>query len=339
MRALITGVAGFAGSHLAEYLLSREKIEVFGIVRPGHASPNIEHLRPRLRLFEGDLASFDSVDAVVREIRPTHVFHLAAQAAVSYSWEHPGDTLSNNIISQLNVLEAVVRCSKEAKVLIVGSADEYGLVQPSELPIKETNPLRPNNPYAVSKIAQDMLGYQYFLSRQLPVVRLRPFNHIGPRQGEQFVTASFAKQIAEIELGLRKPVVLVGDLEVQRDFTDVRDIVRGYWLALLNGEPGEVYNIGSGKSLSVAHILQSLLAISNASIAVQQDSQRLRPSDVRVLVCDATKFHNQTGWKPRFSIEETLAELLDYWRDRLQRSKQTSVADPKGEDGSSGGVG
>lgn len=323
LRALITGIAGFAGSHLAEYLLSRNEVEVSGIVRSDNI-PNIEHLRPHLRLFYGDVVNFEFVKSVICEVSPDFIFHLAGQADVSLSWKHPGPTLNSNVFGQLNVLESVVQCGLPCRVLAVGSGDEYGIVLPSELPVRETNPLRPNSPYAVSKVAQDMLGFQYFASHKLPVVRVRPFNHIGPRQSEAFAASSFAKQIAQAELGLCEPVVKVGNLDARRDFTDVRDIVRGYWLALSRGEPGEVYNLGSGSAHSIAEVLHSLLSKSNVQIKVEQDPLRLRPSDVPVVICDYTKMRSRTGWQPQVPLEESLVEALDYWRARLSQS-QTKV--------------
>ncbi len=317
LRALLTGIAGFAGSHLAEYLLGLDQVEVYGTVRDDNRAPNIAHLRSRLQLFSGDIGDFEFVKSVVDRVQPDHIFHLAAQASAHVSWKHPGPTFTNNVLGEINLFEAIIQSSVRSRVLIVGSADEYGVVLPSEVPVRETNPLRPNNPYAVSKIAQDMLGFQYFASHKLEVVRVRPFNHIGPRQSEVFVVSSFAKQIAEAERGLREAVVLVGNLEARRDFTDVRDIVRGYWLAVTRGEPGEVYNLGSGVAPSVAEVLHALLGQSHLSIRVEQDPSRLRPSDVPLLVCDYSKFRSQTEWQPRFPLEETLSEVLDYWRGKI----------------------
>ncbi|MBI2955584.1 MAG: GDP-mannose 4,6-dehydratase [Chloroflexi bacterium] len=322
MRALITGTAGFAGSHLVEYLLSRDDVEVSGIVRTNNM-PNIDHLRSRLRLFYGDVADFEFVKSVIGDLRPDLIFHLAGQADVALSWKHPALTINSNVIGQLNILESVAQYAVDARVLVIGSGDEYGLILPSELPIKETNQLRPYSPYAVSKIAQDMLGYQYFVSHKLLVVRVRPFNHIGPRQSDAFVTSSFARQIAEIELGLREPIVKVGNLDARRDFTDVRDMVRAYWLALLRGEPGEVYNLASGQTWCIVDILHSLLAKSHAPIRVEQDPYRLRPSDVPVIVGDYSKFAARTGWNPHIPLEETLSEILDYWRDVLSQRQSS----------------
>jgi GDP-4-dehydro-6-deoxy-D-mannose reductase len=222
-----------------------------------------------------------------------------------------------NIMSQLNLFQAVLAANIRPRILVVGSYEEYGSLRPEELPAKETSPFRPTNPYGVSKIAQDMLGYQYFSSRGLYCVRVRPFNHLGPRQSETFVAPSFAKQVAEAEIGLREPVVRVGNLEAQRDFTDVRDIVRGYYLALLHGEAGEVYNLGSGRATSVQCILDFFLAHSKINLSVERDPSLLRPLDVPVTVCDFSKFREQTGWEPKIPLDQTLSDMLEYWRERV----------------------
>lgn len=317
MKALITGIAGFAGSHLAEYLLAHTDLEVFGIIH--RRDENIAHLRDRLTLFRGDLRDADSVRSTLSQANPDYIFHLAAQAFVPISWRDPWGTLENNIRATLNILEAVVALGIKPRILIVGSADEYGLVAPDELPISEDTPLRPYSPYAVSKIAQDMLGYQYCVSYKLPIVRVRPFNHIGPRQSEAFVAADFAKQIAEAELGLRRPVIKVGNLEAKRDFSDVRDIVRGYHLALTRGEPGEVYNLGAERAFSIRELLDKLLGMSAIPLEVEQDPARLRPSDVPIVVSDCAKIREQTGWRLRIPIEQSLHDVLEYWREKVSK--------------------
>jgi GDP-4-dehydro-6-deoxy-D-mannose reductase len=317
---LITGITGFVGSHMAEYALARGA-QVFGSSRWRSKTENIDHLRPRLTLIESDLRDMSSVRALVEQAGPTHVIHLAAQSFVGASWHSPAETLSTNILSQLHLLEAIRGLKLAPRFLSVGSSEEYGLVHEDELPIRETNPLRPLSPYAVSKIAQDMMGYQYWKSYGLPIVRARAFNHEGPRRGDVFVTANFAKQVAEIEAGLCPPVVHVGDLKPRRDFSDVRDIVRGYWLLLERGEPGDVYNLCSGRSWSIQAVLDFLLAQSTVKgITVEVDPGRLRPSDVMVLEGDPSKIEKATGWKVEISFERTLVELLDYWRQRTRRA-------------------
>src|SRR5262249_44260745 len=212
----------------------------------------------------------------------------------------------NNVICQVNLLEGIRNLTAAARVLVVGTSEEYGLVFPEELPIRETNPLRPLSPYAVSKVAQDLMGYQYFKSYGLPIVRTRAFNHEGPRRGEPFVTSSFARQVAEIEAGLSEPTIYVGDLKPRRDFSDVRDVVRGYWQLLEHGEPGEVYNLCSGRSWAIQQVLEFLLEQSRVKgIVVQSDPTRLRPPDVMVLEGDASKMRKATGWAVEIPFEPT----------------------------------
>jgi GDP-4-dehydro-6-deoxy-D-mannose reductase len=219
------------------------------------------------------------------------------------------------------LLEEIRRLKPVPRFLAVGSSEEYGLVRPEELPIRETNPLRPMSPYAVSKVAQDMMGYQYFMSYGLPIVRARAFNHEGPRRGEVFVTSNFARQVAEIEAGLREPVIFVGDLKPRRDYSDVRDIVRGYWKLLEHGVPGEVYNLCSGRSWAIQQVLDFFLDQSRVKgITVQKDPARLRPSDVMVLEGDPSKIRNATGWQVEIPFEQTLRDLLEYWRRRIMFS-------------------
>ena len=316
MRLLITGITGFVGSHMAEFALAHGA-EVSGSMRWRSKTENIDHLRARITLVECDLRDLSSVRNLLEITEPTHVVHLAAQSFVAASWKAPAETLTTNIISQVNLLEAMRGLRISPRFLAVGSSEEYGLVHPDELPIKETNPLRPLSPYAVSKVAQDMMGYQYFKSYGLPIVRTRAFNHEGPRRGDVFVTSNFARQIVEIEAGIREPVIFVGDLKPKRDYSDVRDIVRGYWALLERGEPGEVYNLCSGKSWPIQHVLDFLLGQSRVKgIAVKIDPARLRPSDVMELEGDPGKIQRALGWKVEIPFEQTLTELLDYWRHR-----------------------
>jgi GDP-4-dehydro-6-deoxy-D-mannose reductase len=271
-----------------------------------------------MAVVEVDLMDDAAVQQLVRDMRPDLLFHLAAQAHVPTSFEDPAGTLMTNIGMQLNLLEAIRAADLDPVMLVVGTGEEYGAVQPNEIPINETVPLRPVNPYAVSKVAQDMLAYQYYAAHQLRTIRMRPFNHIGPRQSDGYAPTAFAHQIARIEAGLQPPVVQVGNLHAQRDFTDVRDIVRAYRLAVERGEPGAVYNLGSGQPVAIQTILDILLSLSHLQIDVQPDSQRMRPVDVPVIACNATSFRQHTGWAPRISLEETLHDVLQDWRARVQ---------------------
>lgn len=317
MRVLITGITGFVGSHLADFLLTKENVKIYGIKRWRSRTENIEHLKGKIILKECDLRDGSSVRRVINEIRPQWIFHLAGQSFVPTSWRAPEETISTNIMAELNIFEAVRQVGINPWIQIAGSSEEYGMVYENELPVKETNPLRPLSPYAVSKVTQDLLGYQYFMSYELNIVRTRGFNHTGPRRPPVFVCSDFAKQIVEIEKDLCDPTIYVGSLETKRDFTDVRDIVRGYWLALEKGIPGEVYNICSGKGYKIGEILDMLLGMTSNHIKVKKDSARMRPSDVPVLVGDSTKFRKQTGWKPEIPFEKTLKDIMEYWRGRI----------------------
>jgi GDP-4-dehydro-6-deoxy-D-mannose reductase len=319
LRVLITGITGFAGSHLAEYVLAEHPAsEVFGTMRWRSRTENIKGIESQIQLIECDLRDQSSVKDLIHRVRPDRIFHLAAQSFVPSSWNAPAESLTTNIIGQLNIFEAVRSTEINPWIQIACSSEEYGLVYEDELPIRETNPLRPLSPYAVSKVGQDYLGYQYFKSFGLKVVRTRGFNHDGPRRGDVFVSSNFAKQLATIEKGKKPPVIHVGNLEARRDFTDVRDMVRGYWLALDGKcEPGEAYNLASGKDYSIQGVLDALIEMSGVEVEVRQDPERLRPSDVPVLIGDASKFRKATGWEPRIPYEQTLKDMLDFWRAEI----------------------
>ncbi len=317
MRVLITGVTGFVGSHLADYLVARADVEVYGTHRWRSRMENIEHLRGRIRLVECELRDAGAVHRMLAAVRPDRVFHLAAQSSVPTSWLAPVETVAGNVTCQLNLFEAVRDLGLSTQFQIAGSSEEYGLVHKDEIPIREDNPLRPLSPYGVSKVAQDLLAYQYWMSYRLHTVRTRGFNHTGPRRGEVFVSSNLARQVAEIEKGVREPVVWVGNLEAMRDFTDVRDMVRAYWLALEHGAPGEVYNLCSGRGYTVRNVLEILLALAQTKVEIREDSARLRPSDVEILLGDCTRFRQVTGWQPTIPFDVTLKDLLDYWRQRV----------------------
>ena len=318
MRVLITGITGFAGSHLADYILEHQPgVEVFGIVRWRSRRDNILHIEDKINLFEADLKDMVSLKKCLKTIKPDRIFHLAAQSFVPTSWVCPAETFAINSIGQINLFEAVLDLDLKPRIQIAGSSEEYGHVNPDEVPMKETNPLRPLSPYAVSKVAQDLLGYQYFKSYDMFVVRTRGFNHTGPRRGDVFICSNFAKQIAEIEKGKREPVLFVGNLEANRDFTDVRDIVRAYWLSLEKCEPGEAYNIGTGKTYAMNRVVEMLVAMSDRKIQTRIDPKRLRPSDVPILLSDSTKFRRATGWEPEIPFKQSLEDLLNYWRERV----------------------
>jgi GDP-4-dehydro-6-deoxy-D-mannose reductase len=323
MRVLITGIAGFAGSYLAGLLLGAggsppadpvfgRPLDVHGIIhRHDH---RIHHLLDRLTLHRGDLRNALWVTELVEQLQPDVVLHLAAWSDVGGSWRQPWTVYELNIQCQLNLLEALRRSCPHARTLIVTSNEAYGLVRPDELPMTEETPFRPNSPYGVSKVTQDVMGLQYWQSHRLPIVRARSFNHIGPGQSDDFAASAFARQIAEIESGSRAPVVRVGNLESERDFTDVRDVVRAYWQLALQGEAGEAYNVGSGIPRPTRWLLETLLGLASVPIGVEADPERLRPSDIPRSYCDNRKLVAATGWSPQIDLHDSLRAMLDHWR-------------------------
>jgi GDP-4-dehydro-6-deoxy-D-mannose reductase len=324
LKALITGISGFVGSHLAEYLLEATDWEVAGTVFGPYG--NITNLGDQLEIYPAELSRIEVVAFVLEQARPDAIFHLAAQPLVSASQRDPWGTLETNIRMQLSLLEGVAKVRPGCRVLVVGSSEEYGQVSPDELPVDENAPLRPMNPYALSKVAQDLMGLQYHLARKLQIIRVRPFNHIGPRQGLGFVTADFASQIAAAELGLQHPVMAVGNLDARRDFSDVRDVVRAYTALITQGVPGEVYNIGAGESHSVQEILDTLLDMSRVAIEVRQDPNRMRPSDMPDIVCDATRLHELCGWRATIPFAQSLRDVLEYWRQEKAATADLGAA-------------
>jgi GDP-4-dehydro-6-deoxy-D-mannose reductase len=328
LKALITGISGFVGSHLAEYLLETTDWEVAGTVFGPYG--NIADLCGQLELYPAELSRLDVMTFILEQAQPDVIFHLAAQPLVSASRRDPWGTLETNIRMQLNVLEAVVRVTPECRVLVVGSSEEYGLVSPEDLPIDEDTPLRPLSPYALSKVAQDLMGLQYHLTHKLNVVRVRPFNHIGPRQRTGFVAPDFASQVAAAEVGLQSPTMEVGNLAARRDFSDVRDVVRAYVMLLTLGEPGQVYNVGSGESHSIQELLDCLLAMSRVPIQVRQDPKRMRPSDVSEVICDATRIREHSDWRTEISFEQSLQDILEHWREKMRESELDRGRHPLG---------
>lgn len=319
-RALVTGVTGFAGSHLSQYLVS-QNIAVTGFFHPKHPIQNIDSLKEKIRPVACDVLQKKDMEDKIKKIKPDYVFHLAAFSSPPQSFNSPKETLKNNIFGQINLLEALVKIKSKAKILIIGSADEYGEVSKEHLPIKEDTPLSPTSPYAVSKVAQDLLGYQFYLNYNLNIVRVRPFNHIGPRQAPIFVVPSFASQIANLEKN-GGGIMKVGNLKSSRDFTDVRDMVKAYLLALEIGKIGDVYNIGSGHPVKIEQILTLMLSLSSAKIKVQEDPKLLRPTEI--FYCDYSKFKKQTAWQPKIPLEVTLSDTINYERQRLKDSENDS---------------
>jgi len=286
---------------------------VHGTTRQDRPDQRAE-LRPQVQCHQVDLLDRDRVDTLVDEIRPRWVFHLAALSSPAASWDDPAGTIANNVRGEANLLNAAVRLDPKPRVLVVGSTDEYGRVEGRRRRLDEETPLRPLTPYGVSKIAQDFLALQYHLSHDLHAIRVRPFNHAGPRQAPRFAIASFAQQIARIELGRQAPLLRVGNLKASRDFTDVRDMARAYVLALSKGKPGEVYNIGSGKGVRLADIVETLIKMSRKRITLEVDATQRRVAEADVYVCDPRRFHRLTGWRPQISLDKMLKDTLNYWR-------------------------
>jgi GDP-mannose 4,6-dehydratase len=316
MKVLITGITGMVGSHLAEYLLSSfPEMEVHGLVRWRSPLRNIQKVLPRIKLHQGDLRDLNSLVLLLREVRPDRIHHLAAQSYVDMSFTAPADTLNSNIIGTVNLMDAVRIVGINPRIHICSSSEVYGQVKPEEVPITETTPFRPASPYAVSKVGEDMIAFQYGISYKLDLVRTRMFTHTGPRRGDVFAESSFARQIAEIELNRQKGPVRVGNLNSVRTLADVRDAVRAYKLLLDKCPAGEVYNIGGKETMTVGDILETLKSLARVPIEHVVDPARLRPSDVTLQIPDTSKFHGATGWQPKIPASQTLRDLLDYQRD------------------------
>ncbi len=315
-KALITGVSGFAGSFLADFLLTNGGYEVSGTYLSEASLVNLKQHKDKLHLFQVNLIHEEETTRVIEQVKPDLIFHLAALPAVGDSFSKPAETIINNVVVELNVLEGIKNTKLfKSRILIVSSADVYGKVAEKDLPIDEDTPFMPTNAYAVSKITQDFLGLQYVISYNMQIIRVRPFNHFGPRQATGFVVADWCKKIAQIEKGQIAPITKVGNLKAKRDFTDVRDMVEAYAILLEKGEVGEVYNVGSGKSIWIEDILQILLKEAKVKISIEKDDLLFRPVDSLDRVCDNSKFVALSGWKPKIPIEKTLKETLDYWRN------------------------
>lgn len=330
MRVLITGIDGFIASHLVEYILRVEpNAEIFGTYRRGANRKNIKDTENRIKLIEMELTDSYSVLSAVKESMPDKVFHLAAQTFVPTSWTSPASTVAVNVDGTVNLLEAIrTTCSKDTFVFCQGSSEEYGLVHPEECPIKETHPLRPLSPYGVSKVATDYFGYQYAKSYGMNILRVRTFNQTGPRRGDVFVDSNFAKQIALLEQkNERNPEIFVGNLDAIRDFTDVRDTVRAYWMLSEKMWHGEVINVCSGNGKSMKQVLQKLVGYSTLSstIKITIDSTRSRPSDVPLLIGDNTLLNCYIDWEPEIAWEESMKDLLNYWRNIYPQSEMLKM--------------
>jgi GDP-4-dehydro-6-deoxy-D-mannose reductase len=321
VRILITGVGGFVGRHLLRHLREiNPSAEFHGSVIED-PPPLID---PALTCHTVNLKAPDAVLCLLEEVQPTHIYHLAAQASPRLSFEIPWETLENNIRSQLNIIQSCLTLGIAPRMLVVSSAEIYGPVRPEDQPLNEETPLRPANPYGVSKVAQDLIGLQYHLSHHLPILRARPFNHLGPGQREGFVAVDFAIQIARIEAGQQHPEMHVGNLSAQRDFTDVRDVVRAYGLIMERGTPGEAYNIATGVSISIEELLKTMLTRSTTPITIRTDPSRFLPLDIPIIRGDATRLYNRTGWRPVIPLQTTIDDVMTDCRERVRRMQAAS---------------
>ena len=310
MKTLIIGAAGFVGGYLIDHLTKTYDWEIHATKLPQ------ENLTPEgAMIHDLDILDPSAVSALLSELKPDYIFHLAAQSSVALSWSKPALTVDINIKGTLNILDSIRSIPDYSpRVLLIGSGEEYGYIRPNETPVHEDVTPRPGNIYAATKACQNMLGSIYSRAYGMQLIMVRAFNHIGPNQAPLFVVADFCKQVAEIEAGLKEPVMHVGNLQAKRDFTDVRDIVRGYGLLVQTGHPGETYNIGSGQAISIQNLLDRILALSNVPITVETDPARLRPSDIPIIEADVKKLKDTTGWMPEIPLEQTLLETLNYWR-------------------------
>lgn len=321
MKVLITGISGFAGSHLAEYILAREpEVRIYGTLHSKNTE-NIKSIQSRLNLSFCDICDQSQIRKVISDALPDSIFHLAAQSYVHTSWENPQKTLFTNIIGQSNLFEAVreVGGSYSPAILIAGSSEEYGIFSNGDAPVGEGQSLCPNSPYGLSKVGQDLMGYQYWKAYKLRVIRMRAFNHTGPRRPNVFGISGFGHKIAQIEAGRIPPEITVRDLSAVRDFTDVRDVVRGYSLAMKHCAPGEVYNICSGKGTMIKNILDEFLQLSRVkNIKILPDPRGKRPNDGGKLIGDNSKFLQAAPWTLEYDfLKNTVPDILEYWRRHL----------------------
>ncbi len=321
MRVLITGIDGFVGSHATEFILqagagTTAHVELHGTILI-HTLRNISHLRDSLTLHHLDVSDSASVETLFRKILPDRVLHIAGQAFVPAAMENPMETFRANLLGGLSILEAarkqLLATGKSPAVLIVSSGEVYGRVDPHNLPITEDAPIRPNNPYASSKASLDIIAQQYAKHFGVNVVIVRPFNHVGPRQSPSFVISDFAKQFAEIASGRRKPAIHVGNVSVRRDFTDVRDVVKAYWLLLERRSDEFIFNVASARAVEIRQLLEILKEVSGLDVKIVQDQERIRSYDIPVVVASYDRLQKATGWTPNIPLHQTLDDVYKYW--------------------------
>ena len=316
MRILVTGITGFAGTHLAEALLARDGVELFGTSRDAGFPAACAHLQGKAAFRACDLCDGEEIAAIVREVQPEQVYHLAGYAFSGQSFQEPEAAWAGNLLATRRLYDAIASWGGRPRILFVGSGLIYGDVGRAEQGPDENAPLRPTSPYASSKAAADLVSYQYSIAPGLDVVRVRPFNHIGPRQSPQFAVAHFAKQIAAIERGDQPPLLETGDLRPRRDLTDVRDMAHAYILLMERGRSGEAYNAGTGSAYSMQEILDRLLSLARLKIEARQRAGLMRAAETHVLRANATRLKSEIGWQPQFTLEQTLLDILNYWRQQ-----------------------
>ena len=316
MKALIVGGAGFVGSYLIEHLVNDLKWSV-AVTK----MQNEEIIHENIEVYDLNILNKDEIIVLLNSVKPDYIFHLAAQSSVAVSWKNPSLTIDVNVKGAVNMLDAVRESGCKSRILLIGSGEEYGHINAGETPINENNATRPGNIYAATKVAQNLIGKIYSDAYNMDIIMVRAFNHIGPNQLPTFVVADFCKQVAQIENGLKQPVIKVGNLSAKRDFTDVRDVVKAYSQIIQKGKSGETYNVGSGKAIAIEEVLKMILSMSEADITVEIDENRLRPVDVPIIEADITKLVITTGWQKRIRIEETVAETLNYWRLQINQEK------------------
>lgn len=308
-KALIIGGAGFVGQYLADYLHDACGYQVRSTKMKQESLPDVSY-----EVVDMNLLAKEEVEEVIRSFEPDYIFHLAAQSSVAVSWSNPQLTVDVNIKGTIQLLDVLKETEYKGRVLLIGSGEEYGRIQPDEVPIIEDTVLRPGNIYAATKCCQNMIASIYAKAYGLNLIMVRAFNHVGPKQSPQFVVSDFCKQVVEAEKGMREPVIHVGNLKAKRDFTDVRDVIAAYECLVRQGVSGETYNVGSGIAYSIEEILDQIIALSGQEIRIQVEKERLRPIDVPLIVADITKISEQTDWKQKISLEQTLRDTLDYWR-------------------------
>lgn len=320
LKAFITGIAGFAGSHLAETLI-QEQNRVEGTILPGESTRHVEHVMPHLKLHACDVRSRESVAQAIRKARPDVVYHLAASSSVSEAERDPAGTMGVNLTGTLHVLEAIRAEAPGALLVHVSSSEVYGKVLPEENPVREDHPEAPVHAYGLSKNLAERVVRFYERCHGISTVILRPFNHIGPRQADRFVCSSFVKQLVWIEGGRAEPVLRVGNLDPIRDFTDVRDMVKAYRLVVDHCKPGSLYNVASGLGVSIAEVLNEILAMIDTTVEVREDPERIRKTEIPVLIGDATSFRKATGWQRQFALKDSLQEMVLYWRRKASEAR------------------